>query len=77
MRSSAIVSIINSICLFIGQFTVGMVYEKGGFRLETPFLCFIMIVVVSSTIYLAHIMKEKKLKEELKWINKHRFPKYT
>ena len=76
-RSSAIVSITNSVCLFIGQFTVGMVYEKGGFRFETPFLLIFMIAILSSTIYLAYIMKKKKLNEELIWINKHSYPKYT
>ena len=76
-RSSAIVSISNSVCLFIGQFTVGMVYDNGGFRLETPFLLIFMVVILSSTIYLAYIMKRKKLNEELTWINKHIYPRYT
>ena len=77
-RSSAIVSITNSLCLFIGQYTVGMVYELDGFRLETPFLLAVMIILTASTIYLAHIMREKKLNEELIWINKYNNnPTYT
>ena len=51
--------------MFIGQLTVGIVYDKGGFRWETPFLFGSMLVLMSGTIYLAHIMRERKSKDEL------------
>eukprot|EP00484_Ammonia_sp_Unknown_P005108 CAMPEP_0197075694 /NCGR_PEP_ID=MMETSP1384-20130603/211739_1 /TAXON_ID=29189 /ORGANISM="Ammonia sp." /LENGTH=498 /DNA_ID=CAMNT_0042514543 /DNA_START=436 /DNA_END=1932 /DNA_ORIENTATION=- len=59
-RSSAIVSIANSICMFIGQATVGIVYEIGSFPLETPFILALSAVLIASTVHLSFVMKQKQ-----------------
>eukprot|EP01083_Nonionella_stella_P153872 494943_1 len=70
-RSSAFVSIINSVCLFTGQFAVGIIYTKGGFKLETPILLGIQVLLVLVSIYLAYCMRYSRIRAELFPLNKH------
>eukprot|EP01084_Bolivina_argentea_P012098 22672_1 len=72
-RSSAIISITNSVCLFVGQFTIGYVYAKGGFKSETPILLAIQIMLVFGTVYLSYVMRKYQMNPELIHINNKKY----
>jgi len=68
-RSSAFISMTNSICQMLGALTVGIVYSEYGFKMETPILLGIEVVVVMNCIYLVRTMRQKRSESEQTWIN--------
>ena len=68
-RSSSFISVTNSICNMLGSLAVGVIYTEYGFKMETPILMSIQVVVVMSMIYLVRTMRFKRADNELKWIN--------
>lgn len=70
-RSSAFIAVTQGICQMLGSLSVGVIYTEYGFRMETPILLAIAVIVMMNSIYLVRVMRLTQSNQERKWINRH------